>query len=252
MNIQFNKRLMIVGQLILFFLPLSADASEWRVSPIRLDLHEEARSGLIRVINDSNEKIHVQVKAMECVQDSEGKDRYVETSDIIYFPRIMILEKGEEKGLRAGSKGFPDVREKTYRLFIEEIPTSNAVKGIGVAIALRFGVPVFVSPQKTKKAQGAVEKIEMRDGLLKFVVKNTGNVQFRMDSIQIRGLNQDKKEIYSKDIVGWYLLNGASRPYHAEVPLEICGHLKQIEIEVKTSAFQFRDSLDLGEAVCAS
>ena len=81
-----------------------AYSSEWRVAPIRLDFDKGTKSGVITVSNDSAEKVHLQIKAAEWIQDAEGKDKYSDTSDLIYFPKIMILDKNEEKVLRTGIK----------------------------------------------------------------------------------------------------------------------------------------------------
>ena len=88
--------------LFLLLLPVAARAGDWRVSPIRLDLGRDAKSGAVTVANDSDDRLQVQMKAYEWTQDAEGKDRYEETGEILFFPRLMILEPKEEKILRAG------------------------------------------------------------------------------------------------------------------------------------------------------
>lgn len=84
------------GIIVLFILlfPLSfACAAEWRVTPVKLYLGKDAKSGAITVTNDGDEKINFQIEAFEWTQDAEGKDKYTETDDIIFFPKIMALEK---------------------------------------------------------------------------------------------------------------------------------------------------------------
>ncbi len=113
----------------LLLLPVAARAGDWRVSPIRLDLGRDAKSGAVTVANDSDDRLQVQMKAYEWTQDAEGKDRYEETGEILFFPRMMILERKEEKILRAGIRVPAVAKEKTYRLFIEEIPGPRNVGG---------------------------------------------------------------------------------------------------------------------------
>src|SRR4030042_401109 len=112
-------------------------------------------------------------------------DQYVETHDIIFFPRMMTLEKKEEKILRAGIKIPATTKEKTYRLFIEEIPGPRKAEGVNVAIAIRFGVPIFVKPFKDD-AKGVIEKIELSKGVLNVHVKNAGNVHLIIHSVNIK------------------------------------------------------------------
>lgn len=227
-----------------------AYSSEWRVAPIRLDFDKGTKSGVITVSNDSAEKVHLQIKAAEWIQDAEGKDKYSDTSDLVYFPKIMILDKNEEKVLRTGIKASSVEKEKTYRLFIEEIPQPSKAEGASVAVAIRFGVPIFIKPEK-EEARGEVEKTEMSKGVLKAVVKNSGNVHLMIVSINIKGNNKEGNEVYSKELSGWYLLNGSSRTYSTDIPQDKCMELEKVSIEVRTKEeINFNGKLDVDKEMC--
>ena len=227
-----------------------AYSSEWRVAPIRLDFDKGTKSGVITVSNDSSEKVHLQIKAAEWIQDAEGKDKYSDTSDLVYFPKIMILDKNEEKVLRTGIKASSVEKEKTYRLFIEEIPQPSKAEGASVAVAIRFGVPIFIKPEK-EEARGEIEKIEMSKGVLKAVVKNSGNVHLMIVSINIKGNNKEGNEVYSRELSGWYLLNGSSRTYSTDIPQDKCMELEKVSIEVRTKEeINFNGKLDVDKEMC--
>lgn len=227
-----------------------AYSSEWRVAPIRLDFDKGTKSGVITVSNDSSEKVHLQIKAAEWVQDAEGKDKYSDTSDLVYFPKIMILEKNEEKVLRTGIKASSVEKEKTYRLFIEEIPQPSKAEGASVAVAIRFGVPIFIKPEK-EEVRGEIEKIEMSKGVLKAVVKNSGNVHLMIVSINIKGNKKEGNEVFSKELSGWYLLNGSSRTYSTDIPQDKCKELEKVSIEVRTKEeINFNGKLDVDKEMC--
>lgn len=245
----------IYKRLALAFIGLSlsigqAYSSEWRVAPIRLDFDKGTKSGVITVSNDSAEKVHLQIKAAEWIQDAEGKDKYSDTSDLIYFPKIMILDKNEEKVLRTGIKTSSVEKEKTYRLFIEEIPQPSKEEGASVAVAIRFGVPIFIKPEK-EQARGEVKKIEISKGVLKAVVKNSGNVHLMISSINIKGNNKEGNEVYSKELSGWYLLNGSSRTYSTDIPQDKCKELEKVSFEVRTKEeINFNGKLDVDKEMC--
>lgn len=241
--------------LILFFvnvllLPTVAFPGELGVVPVRLFFDRAVKSGVITLINEGDEKINVQMKAFEWTEDAEGKDQYNETNDIIFFPKIMSLEKKEERILRAGIK-IPAVRqEKTYRLFIEEIPTPrSAEEGAKVAITVRFGVPIFVKPLK-EETKGEIERIELSKGVFNTLLKNKGNVHFIINSIDLRGKNAKGEEIFSKELSGWYLLSGASRFYTTPVPQDVCDDLVRLEVEVKTTRLNLNGKLDVDKTMC--
>jgi fimbrial chaperone protein len=233
----------------LILLPSFAFSGEFRVTPIRLDFDRGIKTGVITIVNEGEEKLNVQMKAFEWAQNAEGKDQYTETNDIIFFPRIMTLEKKEEKILRAGIKIPATTKEKTYRLFIEEIPEPKKGEGVNVAIAIRFGVPIFVKPVK-EEVRGEIEKVELSKGVLNALIRNKGNTHFIINSIDIKGKNAKGENLLSQELSGWYLLNGASRHYTLTVPQEVCNELSRFDIEVKTDRFHLNGKLDVDQAMC--
>ncbi len=235
--------------LFLFPFPSVSRAGEWRVTPIRLDLGREARSGAITVINEMDGRLQVQMKTFEWTQDEEGKDNYTETDDILFFPRMILFEKNEERIIRAGIRTPPAAREKTYRLFIEEIPEPRKAEGANVAIAIRFGVPIFVKPPK-EEVKGEIEKIGMSNGTVAARVRNAGNRHFVILSVVVKGKNGRNEEIFSKELSGWYLLAGASRLYTTTVPPDACPDLARLDIEVKTDTVTLPGSLVAEKSMC--
>ncbi len=230
-------------------LPLLSYAGEWRVTPIRIDLDKNAKSGVAMIVNEGTDKLNVQMKAFEWTQDTEGKDVYKETEDLIFFPKIMTIEAREDRILRAGIKIPAVAKEKTYRLFIEEIPEPKKSEGVNVAIAIRFGLPIFVQPLKAE-LKGEMPKVELSKGIVSVTVKNIGNVHFMIDTVSIRGKDDNGEGVFVKDINGWYLLSDATRIYSAEVPQDICGNLSKIDVQVITDKFTLNGKADVDNTMC--
>jgi len=225
-----------------------AEAGQFGVSPIRIDLDRGARNGAITVTNDEQaEPLRVQLRLFEWTQDAGGKDEYRESEDLVYFPRLMALEKGEQKVVRVGLRTPALEREKTYRLFVEELPAPpapGAPGGARVAIAVRFGVPVFVKPAK-EEVRGEIEKLDMAKGVLHVGVRNSGNVHFTIKSITAAS-----GEAFSKEAPGWYLLAGAAREHAIELPAEACAKLKRLDIVVKADKLELKGALDVNASMC--
>ena len=246
----FYLKVFLFSFFLLLFVPPDAHSGDWRVSPIRLDFGRDSKTGVLTVSNDADQKLQLQMKAFEWTQDAEGKDHYKETNDIIFFPKIMVHEKKEEKILRAGIKIPAVLTEKTYRLFIEEIPDpKRATQGVQVAIAIRFGVPIFVRPLK-EEPKGEIVKFQMSKAAVSAVISNTGNVSFQIRNIKIRGKNLKGEEIFSEDLTGWYLLSGSKRLYTAQLPREICSNIVKLSIEVMTDKITLNGNLDADSAMC--
>lgn len=227
-----------------------AFSGQWSVSPISLEFDNRVKTNAVTVTNEGANKLHVQLKAYEWTQDSEGKDLYKETKDIIYFPRIMILGPKEKRIVRVGIKMPVTGVEKTYRLYMEEIPGPSVDEGVNVAIAIRFRIPIFVKPVKEEMA-GKIESISLSESNLHIGVKNSGNVHFKIESFIIKGAGSDQSEIFSRKLNGWYLLSGKSRNHTTSIPLEICSVMQDIQIEIKTDQLTLRGSKSIERSMCS-
>ena len=250
--ISINFAPILIIFVIIFFLliPSIAITGEFRVSPIKLVFESGVKSGIINVVNEGEETLQVQMKAFEWTQDAEGKDQYAETNDLIFFPRMMTINKNEERILRAGIKAQPVAREKTYRLFIEEIPgPRKEQQGSQVQVAIRFGVPIFIKPLK-EEVQGNIGGIEMKGEKLQFAIKNTGSSHFIIQSILIKGKDIKGVENFSKELSGWYLLTGVKRTYETSISKEVCQGMSKLEIEVKADQLSLSGKLDVDNKMC--
>lgn len=226
--------LLLLFLLFTFFRPHPAAADGWRVIPILLNFDQKTRSGVITLYNEGVNKISLQVKSYVWSQDSDGKDQYLEDAELVFFPRLLTIEPGKSQVLRVGMQIPATSVEKTYRLFIEEIPEARkADQGATIAITLRFGIPIYVAPLKGEP-RGEFTEAVLAKGQLSTVIKNTGNVHFRIQSVQLIGKDASGAEVLRRQIDGWYLLSGVSRPYLFTLPREECRQAATLELLADT------------------
>jgi fimbrial chaperone protein len=237
--------------LVLACVQSPAAAGEFAVSPITMELGPGVKSGAFTVTNTGGDKISFQVSASEWTQDAEGKDLYAETRDLVFFPKILTVEKGEQRVIRVGFRFPAGAAEKTYRLFIEEMPSpqNRGAGGARVSFVIRFAPPVFVAPAERKTA-GAIDAIRLHGGKISAVVRNRGNVHFRVNSFLLRGRSADGAEIFSREIDGGYVLQGAARKIEVPFPQENCANLSVIEIEAKAANLNLNGKLDVQQGMC--
>ena len=244
--------------LFLSFPPAGALAADFQITPTTLELGGSVKSGAFTVINNGNEKINYQISVKEWTQDASGKDAYKETQDIVFFPKIMTTGPNEQQAIRIGVKGAPGAKEKTYRLFVEEIPSHKNEEGTkaeetfkaGVTIAFRFAMSIFVKPLRQQEA-AVVENIGMSNGVVRAVVKNTGNVHIRVLNVVFRGRTADGKELFSKEVAGWYILHDLSAPYETAVPKESCEGLATIEVNATSENLKISRTVEVQNSMCA-
>jgi fimbrial chaperone protein len=235
----------------MFFFVGAVHADGWRVIPIRLDFDQKTRSGVITLTNDSEQIISFNVEAMEWTQDGQGQDHYLPTNDLVFFPKVLSINPKQERVIRAGLKVPPVNQEKTYRLFIKEVPKKRETVGTNVSIAVRFGVPVFAAPPR-KDMRGEIAETLLDQGKLIFTTNNTGNVHFRIETTYVSGKNDTGEVIFSNDLMGWYLLVGAGRTFSLEIPNGICRQLKVINILASSDDVQFSGTIDVVPSMCSA
>lgn len=242
------KRLARIFCCGLALLALPVAAGNFGVSPIRVELDRNAKTGAITVSNDDTDgALRVQIRLFEWTQDAAGKDEYRESEDLLYFPKLMLLGKNEQKLVRVGLRTPAAAQEKTYRLFVEELPgppSPGTASGARVAFRVRFGVPIFLKPAEAE-ARGEIEKIEMAKGVLRVTVRNTGNAHFVINTITAASGGA-----YSKEAPGWYLLARAVREHAIPVPQETCRKLKRIDVTAKTDQFELKGALEVAASMC--
>jgi len=217
--------------------------------PIRIDLDARNKTGSVKVINEGDTLLRFQLKASRWSQDDTGTDFYEETQDLVFFPRILSIPPGEERMVRAGYKIPATDAEKTYRLFIEQIPEKSPTSAAQVSILIRFGVPIFSAPLKPL-AQGKIEDIKIEDNNLKFNLINSGNTNLQIHSIAAKGFNAEETESFTESIKGWYLLNRHNRRHSIPLPSNICSQTRKIDISVQADKLDFHKVIELTPEQC--
>lgn len=244
------------GLIRFLFLPISITllyafcySAEWRISPIRIELSPRDKSASITIFNEDKFPVNFQVKAMEWTQDETGKDIYTETEDIIFFPKVFTVEPNKERLIRIGVKNINPQKERTYRLYVEEIPSAESKEGVAVRIALRFGVPIFIKSLREEN-KWEIKKKSIEKGTFILEIENTGTQHFYVNYIKITGKNNDlsEKDVFSKEIKGWYILSGAKRIFKEKI--DDCDKIKNINFQIVTDRFSFDDTIKVSKESC--
>src|ERR1700684_3611210 len=211
--------------------PEASIAGLFGISPIRIDLDRQNKTDSITVSNDETERnLDMQTRLYEWTQNEKGEDVYTESNDLVFFPRIFSVEKQDKRVVRVGLKGPGGATEKAYRLFIEELPPKPDPdqKGAKIVFVFRFGVAVYVRPEKEQLA-GSIEGVEGGPDTAAIVVHNTGNANFQIQSLALKSASG-----YEKEVAGGYVLAGATRRFNAPFPADTCAKTTKLQIVMKT------------------
>lgn len=234
---------------LFFLLPELAECNSWRVIPIRLDMDQRTRSGVVTIVNDSENPMSFSVEPLEWTQDEQGNDLYNETKDILSFPKSLTVEPRSERIIRTGIKVPAVDTEKTYRLFIKQETDPQHRSATAVAIVIRFGVPVFSKPLN-ETVSGEITKNSISNGTVTVGVKNNGNVHFRVQALKLEGLDLNGASIWSQEIPGTYFLAGTEREFSSEIPEQICSHLNSLTVDVTSDRVQLSRQINVDKSMC--
>jgi fimbrial chaperone protein len=212
-------------------------AAKFSVSPVRVYLSAEARTGLMRIQNHSDRTIRLQVETMVWAEALDGEMLLTPTKDLVAFPTFFSIPAGEHRTLRVGVPTAPKGTERSYRVFVTELPDPEAVpEGISqIRMLLRMGMPVFVTP-KGAKARPRLEGLRLEDGEARFTLANSGDAHTRSTAVRIWAENVDGETVFEKKRDGWYLLADGRRDYTLAIPAALCPSLALLGAEVRTEA----------------
>ena len=155
--------------------------------------------------------------------------------------------------MRVGTRTPVVPAEKTYRLFIEELPGNNKdpdKPGVQITFLIRFGAPIFIAPVKPQDGM-EIEGMALANGELSLSARNVGNRHQIIKGIHLKGSDAAGKEVYSATLADRYLLAGAVKPFKTAIAGDQCVKIAALEVEVKTDRLNATRKLDVSRAMCA-
>jgi len=247
----------IAGLMFILAVQTPAVASNFSITPTTLELSGSVKSGAFSIVNGGTDTLNCQITVKEWGQDPDGKDVYADAKDIVVFPKIMTVAPNEQRAVRIGVKGPPSQREKTYRLFAEEMPAQKKASDVdptgkisaGLTIAFRYAVPIFVKPLRPQES-AIIEKTGISKSAAGAVVRNTGNIHIKILSVTFRGKSADGKELFSQEVAGWYVLQGLSRSFETPVPREVCQRLSTIDVSAQAENMTMNGTMNVQKSMC--
>jgi fimbrial chaperone protein len=229
----------------------SAQAT-FTISRVQVFLSNAVKSEVLTLANVSGGPLRFQLSVFAWDQNAQGEMVLTPTRDIVFFPPLLSLAAGEQRNIRVGTATPPGASEKTFRLFVEELPPLTAPSAGGpaeVKIRTRLGIPIFLAPPQAVRG-GRVDALAVRDGRLSFELRNTGNVHLMAQTIRVVASGQGGEVVTETALEGWYLLAGGTRLYDLELPRDKCPSVHAIAVEVTTAQAVYSGRLAVPSGAC--
>ena len=230
-----------------------AEASSFTVNPIKVVLSDKEQSALLTLQNQSTEELRFKILMQEWKQNPQGEMHLADTKDIVVYPGLLSLPPNGERKLRVGATVPAGATEKSYRVFVEELPPLRSAKEPSkseVKVLTKMGVPIFLRPAAVK-AGGTVDGMALAKGSLSFTLKNSGNIHFLVQSVRAKAVDAAGTGTFEKSPEGWYVLAGGTRIWQLDIPKDACAKSKKVTVEIQTTEGKFDGKLDVQTASCS-
>jgi fimbrial chaperone protein len=226
-----------------------AGAGSFQVNPIRITLSPQGSSSLLTVRNEGSERLRFQVDFYAWDQSKQGEMILNPTDDLVVYPALLTIDAGNERNVRVGTKNPVVPKEKSYRIFIEELPPATKRVDPGIRILTRIGVPIFIQPQPPKP-HALIDNVAVHKSEILFEVINRGNVHLLPRGIRVKGTGAAGINALEKNFDPWYILAGGSRQYRLEISPSDCLKLKDLIVEVDLEEKSLKQQLPLQANSC--
>jgi fimbrial chaperone protein len=210
-----------------------ASASTFNISPIRAELAAGHRTEALTITNAEDNPVVVQIRVVRWSQKN-GTEQLDETRELLATPPVLQIAANSQQIIRVALRREPDPAEElTYRVIFEEVPQAAPKDFIGLRVALRLSIPVFVAPAHGKaNADLAWQSRWLANGQLELAATNSGSGHLQITDFEARfpGSLMPLRGITSKYVLAgsrmsWTLTPPADAMRQGAIPIR--GHSDQ-------------------------
>lgn len=191
----------------------AAHAGSLTVAPVRVTMDETRPVETMTIRNDGDEPARLQMRAYQWRQE-DGNDILEETQDIVINPRLFEVNGGAQQTARLGLRISRSEEERSYRILIDQIPSSPKPSAGKIRALLRISIPVFI-PAGTSSGSARWALSSAPDGNAVITVQNGRNSHLQIRHIDL--LDENGGAITGSDM-SIYILPGAERAIMLDLP----------------------------------
>jgi fimbrial chaperone protein len=227
----------------------SAAAATFSVNPTQIFLARRSSSALLTLRNESDQVLRFELSVFAWSQTASGEMTLEPTQDVVFFPSLLTLKPSETRRVRVGYVKEAGALEKTYRIFVKELPPVDSRDSAGVRVLTTMGIPIFVRPAK-EVATATLDGLKHEGGRFQFALANTGTVHFVPTKIRVRGL-AGGEAVFDREVDGWYVLASGRREFAVPLPAPDCKRVTAVLVNVDIASETLEERLQTPGGACA-
>jgi fimbrial chaperone protein len=218
---------------------------------VAVELSGREPRAILALHNGGPEPVRLEVKAHRWAQGDDGQMQLSPAEDLVVFPPLLTIGPGEGRNIRVGTTAEAGAEERSYRIFLEELPPAEKAGGAArVRVLSRIGIPVFVAPARAV-ARAALLDPSLEKGRALLALRNTGTVRIRPSQVRLEGLGADGRALFARDLDAWYVLAGGERRWEVPLPGEACAKVRALSVEAALEKEVLRARAEVPGGACA-
>ncbi len=218
-----------------------AVAASIHVMPTTLTLGPGKAAAVLTVTNEGDAPIRTQVRVFEW-QQTQGKDALVPTQKVVASPPMATLAPKQTQAIRVVRVDkSPATREEAYRVVVDEIPDPASAPAIGVAVQMRYSVPVFVMPKASMPPASVTVTAQLRGNQLTLQAKNPGESHAQASNVILEHDGGGTTPVVN-GLLG-YVLPGQTMQWTLDVPANAAAKGRPVRVDTSFNGQPFKVDL---------
>ena len=162
-----------------------AGAASFKVYPVRIVLTPKQVVQTMVIHNEGAEPSRVQLRVFAWRQVN-GEDVFEETQDVLANPPLFQMGPNGDQIARFGLRTSPGPAEKSYRVFLQEVPGTAPTNPGQIRTLLRISIPIFV-PAPNATARVSWRLLAGGARRVRLLVRNDGNAHVQINRLTLAG-----------------------------------------------------------------
>jgi len=208
-----------------------AIAGSIHVAPTTLTLGPGQSTAVLNVTNEGDAPANVQVRVFAWDQKNQ-KDNLNPTQKVAASPPMVTLAPKQTQAVRVVRVDKSAVAaEEAYRLIIDELPNAKDAPKVGVAVQMRYSVPVFVLPA-AKVANGNVTvRAQLAGNALSLQAQNQGKARMQAANVMLEDAAGTRTPVVP-GLLG-YVLAGQTMQWKLDVPANAAAKGRPVRVNMQ-------------------
>jgi fimbrial chaperone protein len=199
-----------------------AVAGAFSISPVRVELAAAQRTQALTVRNEQDAPVTVELHVKAWAQH-DGEDELTDSRDVLSTPPVFTLQGHAEQIIRVALRRDVDTsQELSYRLILQEVPEQAPQEFIGLRVALRLSLPIFVSPRQPAQDDVAWRATRFENGGLRIEAENRGSAHLQVTDFMAQLGGDDAHAVHAAN--SKYLLPGSSGAWTLTPAFDVSSH----------------------------